>query len=96
MAFAPEQGLLCGQTLNRSGPGLLPGSDVCVEHWREWCSLGENMLALGAGSTKILGSSLFPSVSVFPVGLKLSDRRKEPGSTLGGWDGLWAQSWEDS
>lgn len=30
--------------------------------------------------------NLFPKVSMFPVGLKLSDRRKALGSTLGAWD----------
>ena len=31
---------------------------MCVEHRQELGSVGENILALGAGSTKILGTSL--------------------------------------
>lgn len=49
---------------------------------------GEKLRALGADSTKILGSSLFLNANNVPIGLRLSDCRKELGSTLGAWD--WA------
>ena len=48
--------------------------------------------ALGDSSTQIMGSC-FPRPAMFPVGLKLSDHRKELESTLRAWDGgFWAQS----
>lgn len=42
--------------------------------------------ALGGSSTQIVGSC-FPRPAVFPVGLKLSDHRKEVESALRAWDG---------
>lgn len=48
--------------------------------------------ALGGSSTQIVGSC-FPRPAVFPVGLKLSDHRKEVESALRAWDGAGGGGW---
>lgn len=52
---------------------MLPDSKVCLGHRQKLCFLGRNILALRADATEILGSSLFPKVTLFPVGPTLSD-----------------------
>lgn len=86
MPFSPEF---------RAGPGLLPGYKVCLGPREELGSLRGKSSHREPVPLKCWAPLSCARLAMCPVGLKLSDHRKELGSTLrAGDEGFWAQSRE--